>query len=443
MKKGCTPAAVLTALALLISGCASFQTGPAGPSAAPGSAATTESLTDSGDAEVTIDLGDHPDWLLLPPVDEGYFFGIGVNENLLKAKQLSILNAGQQFSTRITSFLEERAVAENGKTETMITTIDKQVTDQVVYGAKFIDQYEDPQGRHWVLSRAPLNCMLDAAEGVLLSYRLDVGQEEETIKAVIDAVEDEVKEIEVYFKNEGALSVTAVSNGKLYVDGELLHDVTGGAGAIDITLDTGTHEVELRYGNGEREKKNVFIMKDLATKIAFRYDNPVPEGFVLLEAGTFTMGSPASEANRNSNETRHTVRISRDFYISKYEVTQAEWTAVMENNPGKFSGDNLPVEQVSWYEAVEYCNKRSGREGLTPAYTINGENVTWNKNTNGYRLPTEASGNTPPGAGRRRAGTMYTPEAIVSEAWRGTTATPGTRLIRWAGSRQTSWEYTT
>jgi formylglycine-generating enzyme required for sulfatase activity len=48
------------------------------------------------------------------------------------------------------------------------------------------------------------------------------------------------------------------------------------------------------------------------------------------------------------------------------------------------------VECVSWYDAIEYCNKRSQREGLTPAYTINGTNVTWNRSANGYRLPTEA-----------------------------------------------------
>ncbi|GHU49166.1 hypothetical protein FACS1894200_07530 [Spirochaetia bacterium] len=45
---------------------------------------------------------------------------------------------------------------------------------------------------------------------------------------------------------------------------------------------------------------------------------------------------------------------------------------------------------VSWYEAVEYCNARSRKEGLTPAYTISGTNVSWNRNANGYRLPTEA-----------------------------------------------------
>jgi formylglycine-generating enzyme required for sulfatase activity len=82
--------------------------------------------------------------------------------------------------------------------------------------------------------------------------------------------------------------------------------------------------------------------------------------------------------------------------MGKYEVTQKEYQEVMGTNPSNFKGDlpaqagNLPVEQVSWYDAVEYCNKRSQKEGLTPAYTINGTNVTWNRNANGYRLPTEA-----------------------------------------------------
>jgi formylglycine-generating enzyme required for sulfatase activity len=62
----------------------------------------------------------------------------------------------------------------------------------------------------------------------------------------------------------------------------------------------------------------------------------------------------------------------------------------MGSNPSYFKGDNLPVEQVSWYDAVEYCNQRSQREGLTPAYTRSGDKVTWNRSANGYRLPTEA-----------------------------------------------------
>jgi formylglycine-generating enzyme required for sulfatase activity len=76
--------------------------------------------------------------------------------------------------------------------------------------------------------------------------------------------------------------------------------------------------------------------------------------------------------------------------MGRYEVRQAEYQAVMGNNPSSFKGASLPVETVSWYDAVEYCNARSRREGLAPAYTINGTAISWNRNANGYRLPTEA-----------------------------------------------------
>jgi len=97
------------------------------------------------------------------------------------------------------------------------------------------------------------------------------------------------------------------------------------------------------------------------------------------------------------------------YYIGKYEVTQAEWLSVMNNNPSNFTGDlSRPVERVSWYAILVYCNKRSIAEGKTPVYGINGttnpnnwgsvpisNNANWNTVTcnwsaNGYRLPTEA-----------------------------------------------------
>jgi formylglycine-generating enzyme required for sulfatase activity len=76
--------------------------------------------------------------------------------------------------------------------------------------------------------------------------------------------------------------------------------------------------------------------------------------------------------------------------MGKYEVTQKEYQAVMGTNPSSFNGGTLPVERVSWYDAVNYCNALSKKEGLTPAYTVNGTNVTWFRGANGYRLPTEA-----------------------------------------------------
>lgn len=115
----------------------------------------------------------------------------------------------------------------------------------------------------------------------------------------------------------------------------------------------------------------------------------VPEGFVQIEGGTFEMGSPESEAWRSEDETQHTVTVS-DFYMSAYEVTQQEYQNVMNENPSNFSGEDLPVEQVSWLDAVAYCNTRSEQEGLTPAYTIDGTNVSWDRSADGYRLPTEA-----------------------------------------------------
>ena len=111
--------------------------------------------------------------------------------------------------------------------------------------------------------------------------------------------------------------------------------------------------------------------------------------FVRINGGTFIMGSPANEPDRSGNEVRHQVKVS-DFYMGEHEVTQEEWQKVMGTYPSKFKGDNLPVENVSWYDAIDYCNKMSENEDLTPAYTVIGKSVTWNREANGYRLPTEA-----------------------------------------------------
>jgi formylglycine-generating enzyme required for sulfatase activity/flavodoxin len=114
-----------------------------------------------------------------------------------------------------------------------------------------------------------------------------------------------------------------------------------------------------------------------------------PENFVLIKGGSFSMGSPTTEAWRSADEVLHTVSVS-DFYMDKYEVTQAEYKKVMGDNPSNFSGDNLPVEMVSWLDAVRFCNAKSEQEGLQKAYEIDGNSVTWNREANGYRLPTEA-----------------------------------------------------
>lgn len=115
----------------------------------------------------------------------------------------------------------------------------------------------------------------------------------------------------------------------------------------------------------------------------------VPENFVLIKGGTFRMGSPEDEPWRSEDEIQHTVTVS-DFYMSCYEVTQEEYESVSGRNPSNFSGEDLPVENVSWLDAVAYCNARSEQEGLTPVYNIDGQQVNWDRSAEGYRLPTEA-----------------------------------------------------
>ncbi|MDR2486073.1 MAG: formylglycine-generating enzyme family protein [Treponema sp.] len=115
----------------------------------------------------------------------------------------------------------------------------------------------------------------------------------------------------------------------------------------------------------------------------------IPGDLVKIPGGTFMMGSPITDPGWSAQETQHQVRVS-GFYMGKYAVTQEAYEMVMGTNPGRFIGANLPVENVNWFEAAAYCNVRSLQEKLTPAYMINREHITWNRNTTGYRLPTEA-----------------------------------------------------
>jgi formylglycine-generating enzyme required for sulfatase activity len=109
-------------------------------------------------------------------------------------------------------------------------------------------------------------------------------------------------------------------------------------------------------------------------------------GMALVEGGSFQMGS---SSGGNNEKPVHTVTV-KSFYMGRTEVTQKEWAELMGNNPSYFKGDNLPVEMVSWHEAVEYCNRLSLKEGLAPAYRGGGNDITCDFTATGYRLPTEA-----------------------------------------------------
>ena len=135
------------------------------------------------------------------------------------------------------------------------------------------------------------------------------------------------------------------------------------------------------------------------------------DGWCLIEAGTFDMGSPETEQYRDNDEGPvHSVTITRSFIIRETEMTQKEWKALFgNNNPSRYPecGDNCPVEMVNWYEAVHYANTLSQLEHLESCYEISDCSGTFGAgqqtedlyqctvtfrgpDCTGYRLPTEA-----------------------------------------------------
>ena len=132
---------------------------------------------------------------------------------------------------------------------------------------------------------------------------------------------------------------------------------------------------------------------------------PVKDGIsidmVRVEAGTFTMGAtPEMENPEDDEKPTHQVTLTNDYYIGKYEVTQALWQAVMGNNPSGFKGDNLPVEYVSWYDCLEFISKLNRITGKT------------------FRLPTEAEWEYAARGGTKSRGYQYSGSSNLSDvAW--------------------------
>ncbi len=126
---------------------------------------------------------------------------------------------------------------------------------------------------------------------------------------------------------------------------------------------------------GKTEVKTFYINRGDA--------EPIGIEMALLPTGSFLMGDELEQPI-------HRVDISRPFMISMMPVTQALYKAVTGVNPSESEDSELPKENISWFDAVRFCNELSEKLSIEPGYNIDGKRVEWNKGTTGFRLPTEA-----------------------------------------------------
>ncbi len=151
--------------------------------------------------------------------------------------------------------------------------------------------------------------------------------------------------------------------------------------------------------------KKIFLIQLLSLLFVTLFGaEPIVQGkFAFVEGGKFFMGQASSTGDESPI---HEVQVN-SFFIYKTEVTQKEWLEIMKYNNSHFVGPDRPVENVSWYEATVFCNMKSIKERLKPAYELNGLLTIVDLDANGYRLPTEAEWEYAARGGLKSGNTLY------------------------------------
>ena len=195
---------------------------------------------------------------------------------------------------------------------------------------------------------------------------------------------------------QGNLSVNYKPFGAdVYIDGKKV----GQSPRVFNGILVGSHKVEIKKDGYGTDSKTVSILEGQTASLSgvlttHTITIPVKDGIsidmVRVEAGTFTMGATAEMKNtEDSEKPTHRVTLTNDYYIGKYEVTQALWQAVMGDDPSYFKGDNLPVEAVTWDDCQEFIGKLNRITGKT------------------FRLPTEAEWEYAARGGNKSRGYQY------------------------------------
>ncbi|MGM9799922.1 MAG: SUMF1/EgtB/PvdO family nonheme iron enzyme [Muribaculaceae bacterium] len=188
--------------------------------------------------------------------------------------------------------------------------------------------------------------------------------------------EGETKTISPTLSSGRAIRITCATAGsRIYVDGQDM-----GAAPFEGTLSYGSHSVYAVDGAKKTAVKTVNVtegtgaMADVSLSFIEKQIQITVKGvtfeMVKVPGGTFTMGATAEQGSSADGDEKptHSVTLS-GYYIGKYEVTQAQWKAIMGNNPSWFKGDNLPVENVSWKDCqkfIEKLNQLTGKKFSLP-----------------------------------------------------------------------------
>ena len=219
----------------------------------------------------------------------------------------------------------------------------------------------------------------------------------------VNVVENQMLTVNEKLVTGREITISSDKNGdKIYVDGKYLGD-----SPLKATLGFGQHEVKAER-DGKTVSKTVTVARNGGTTVQLAFSenktftvNGVSFEMVAVKGGTFTMGATSEQGGdcEGDEKPTHSVTLS-DYYIGKFEVTQALWRAVMGSNPSYFKGDNLPVDNVSWNYCQEFIKKFN---------QMTGQN---------FRLPTEAEWEYAARGGNKSNGYKYSGSSNIGNvAW--------------------------
>ena len=257
-----------------------------------------------------------------------------------------------------------------------------------VYGSKVVRSVELSPNHGWITIQEPTELkgakiyVDDALVGEIPIKKVKLSSGEHAIRVVHDKYKELVDKINIYdgeiseyypepAPRLGVLDVASTpAMAYVTVDGERI-----GKTPLMLEVIIGEHKVEVSRGDFGAEPQTVTISEGNVTEVNLiltkieRADyvevaNGMEMKMVYVEGGTFQMGATSEQGSDYESRERPVHSVTLDsYYIAETEVTQAQWYAVMGNNPSYYSGDDRPVDKVSWYDAREFCEKLSELTG--------------------------------------------------------------------------------